>query len=446
MIWNPRPPRLLVGLGFALFTLVVLSASFSAPLEAQILKRIKKTVTKAAEQESLNQIDRMVRGKVRCVFDDFECIRKNEKSGEGVVLTDDNGQILVDKNGQPVSDSEQGAEIAQDRQVRPGEGVWANYDFVPGDDILYFDDYSGDRVGSFPRRMNFVRGNWEVVEWQGRRLLRNSGPRYAAIEIPLPSALPDRFTIEFEVYMPHGNHRLAVATYSPAADGGNWTKLRGNFFQAGGSGPGSGVVTRERGGPEALTRGQEFEEALSPLRITVDERYAMVYVGSKRVANVPNAELQRSATVYIENMYMNGSDNPIYIGPIRIAGGGRDLYDRLAKDGRIATQGILFATNSDRIRPESTPTLEEIGTMLKDHPELRIAIEGHTDSDGEDAYNQTLSEKRAAAVKAYLIATYGIQDSRLRTAGFGESKPVEDNATPEGKQQNRRVELVRVEP
>jgi outer membrane protein OmpA-like peptidoglycan-associated protein len=144
-------------------------------------------------------------------------------------------------------------------------------------------------------------------------------------------------------------------------------------------------------------------------------------------------------------MYMNGSDNPIYIGPIRIAGGGRDLYDRLAKDGRIATQGILFATNSDRLRPESTPTLEEIGTMLKDHPELRIAIEGHTDSDGEDAYNQTLSEKRAAAVKAYLIATYGIQDSRLRTAGFGESKPVEDNATPEGKQQNRRVELVRVE-
>jgi outer membrane protein OmpA-like peptidoglycan-associated protein len=432
-------------MGFALFTLAVVAALSPAPLEAQILKQIKKTVTKAAEQESLNQIDRLVRGKIRCVFDDLECVRDGEQSGKGVVLTDDEGEIMVDQDGKPVSDPKKGAEIAQEKQVKPGEGVWANYDFVPGDDILYFDDYSGDRVGSFPRRMNFVRGNWEVVEWQGRRLLRNSGPRYAAIEIPLPSALPDRFTIEFDVYMPHGNHRLAVATYSPAADGGNWTKLRGNFFQAGGRGPGSGVVTGERGGPEALTRGQEFEEALSPLRITVDERYAMVYVGSKRVANVPNAELQRSETVYIENMYMNGSDNPIYIGPIRIAGGGRDLYDRLAKEGRVATQGIFFATNSDRIRPESTPTLEEIGTMLKDHPELRIAIEGHTDSDGEDAYNQTLSEKRAAAVKAYLTATYGIQDSRLQTAGFGESKPVEDNATPEGKQQNRRVELVRVE-
>ncbi|HEX9895009.1 MAG TPA: hypothetical protein VGA78_13850, partial [Gemmatimonadales bacterium] len=253
MAWHSFAPRSLAWTGAALFALIALPAVSAGPLEAQILRRIKETVKRAAEDETINHIDRLVRGKLRCVFDDLECIRKAEASGEGVVLTDDQGEILVDKNGQPVSDSEQGAEIAQDRQVRPGEGVWANYDFVPGDDILYFDDYSGDRVGSFPRRMNFVRGNWEVVEWQGRRLLRNSGPRYAAIEIPLPSALPDRFTIEFEVYMPHGNHRLAVATYSPAADGGNWTKLRGNFFQAGGSGPGSGVVTRERGGPEALT-------------------------------------------------------------------------------------------------------------------------------------------------------------------------------------------------
>ena len=117
----------------------------------------------------------------------------------------------------------------------------------------------------------------------------------------------------------------------------------------------------------------------------------------------------------------------------------------MAKEGRVATQGILFATNSDRIRPESTPTLEEIGTLLKDHPDLWIAIEGHTDSDGEDAYNRSLSERRAAAVKAFLVETYAIADGRLQTAGFGESRPVADNATPEGKQQNRRVELVRLE-
>jgi outer membrane protein OmpA-like peptidoglycan-associated protein len=147
--------------------------------------------------------------------------------------------------------------------------------------------------------------------------------------------------------------------------------------------------------------------------------------------------------LYIEVSSANES-HPILLGPIRVAAGGRDLYDRLARDGRVATQGVLFATNSDRIRPESTPTLDEIGTMLQNHPELRIAIEGHTDSDGEDAYNQTLSERRAAAVKKFLVEAYRLDASRMETAGFGESKPAADNATPEGKQQNRRVELVRL--
>jgi outer membrane protein OmpA-like peptidoglycan-associated protein len=132
------------------------------------------------------------------------------------------------------------------------------------------------------------------------------------------------------------------------------------------------------------------------------------------------------------------------IGPVRIAAGGRDLYDALSRDGRVATHGILFATNSDVIRPESTPTLKEIGDMLAAHPELRLAIEGHTDSDGDDTYNQDLSERRAAAVKAYLVASHGVDAGRLQTAGFGESKPAADNGTPEGKQQNRRVELVRL--
>ncbi|MEJ2238348.1 MAG: OmpA family protein [Gemmatimonadales bacterium] len=114
------------------------------------------------------------------------------------------------------------------------------------------------------------------------------------------------------------------------------------------------------------------------------------------------------------------------------------------RDGRVATQGILFGSGSDRIRPESTPTLKEIGTMLEEHPELRLSIEGHTDSDGDDAFNQDLSERRAAAVKAYLVEQFAIDDARLETAGFGESNPVAGNDTAEGKQQNRRVELVQL--
>jgi outer membrane protein OmpA-like peptidoglycan-associated protein len=152
----------------------------------------------------------------------------------------------------------------------------------------------------------------------------------------------------------------------------------------------------------------------------------------------------RSDTLFVALSSAN-EKNPILIGPIRIAGGGRDLYDRLARDGRVATQGILFASGSARIRPESTPTLAEIGAMLGEHPDLRLAIEGHTDGDGDDAFNLDLSERRAAAVKVYLVEQLSIEGARLETAGFGEARPVAENDNPEGKQRNRRVELVRLD-
>ncbi len=111
--------------------------------------------------------------------------------------------------------------------------------------------------------------------------------------------------------------------------------------------------------------------------------------------------------------------------------------------GRVATQGILFATGQDRIRPESTPTLTEIAEVLRANPQLRLLIEGHTDNVGADAVNLTLSERRAAAVKTYLVTEAGIAPERLETKGYGEDRPVAPNDTPEGRQQNRRVELVR---
>jgi outer membrane protein OmpA-like peptidoglycan-associated protein len=150
----------------------------------------------------------------------------------------------------------------------------------------------------------------------------------------------------------------------------------------------------------------------------------------------------RSAKLYI-TVSSASDENPILVGPMRIAAGGLDLYDRLERDGRAATHGILFTTGSDVIRPESTPTLTEIGAMLKRYSDLQLTIEGHTDSQGEEGYNQELSDRRARAVKAYLVETYGVNAGRLDTAGFGEGRPVADNGSPEGRAQNRRVELVR---
>jgi len=116
----------------------------------------------------------------------------------------------------------------------------------------------------------------------------------------------------------------------------------------------------------------------------------------------------------------------------------------LEAEGRVSTQGILFDTGSDRIKPESTPTLEQMGDMMASHPDLRIAIVGHTDAVGDDASNQSLSERRAASVRRYLVETYGIDQSRLEDRGKGETEAVANNDTPEGRQQNRRVELIKL--
>lgn len=412
-----------------------------AATRAQVLKKLKKTAARAATRQTQAEVDRLIRNAIRCAVDDPACYQRAKASKKDVVFVDDEGQVITDDKGAPITDPDAARQAAP--PAAPGEGVWANYDFVAGDDILFYDDYSGDNVGDFPRHLTLVRGNWDVVEWQGRRLLRNLGPRSSAIEVPLPSTLPDRFTIEFEAYLSHPNHTFVVATAPPARKGGNVTQLEGNYFKIG-SAQRTGVDAR-RGGVQATNKVPELSEGLVPIRIMVDGQYAKVYAGSRRVANVPNAELAHTQMLYIENTYSASEKNPIYIGPIRVAGGGADLYDVLAEKGRVATHGIYFAVNSERIRPESTPTLKEIAGMLRDHADLRIRIEGHTDSDGEEAYNQQLSERRAAAVKQYLVDTAGIAGSRLETVGFGESKPVAENDTPEGKQKNRRVELVRLE-
>lgn len=411
----------------------------------QVLGRLKRAAQSTAESELTRKVDRLTREAVRCALGDSSCEQKARSDGKEVVYTDARGEIIKDGDGVPITDAAAAAQAAGVAQpgaavARPGEGVWANYDFVPGETVLFYDDFNDDVVGDFPRRMEFVSGNWEVVEWEGRRLLRNTGPRYSAVKIILPRALPEHFTIEFDAYFPHSNYVIAVAP-SPPTGRNNYTGLSGHFFQVGATGTGVRMRDNQRA---STTRIDEIVKGLVPIRILADGRYARVYVNERRVANIPNADLQRSDELWIENMYHASAEIPLYIGAIRIAEGGTDLYRKLADEGRVATQGILFDLNSATIRPESTPTLEEIGTMLREHGDLRLRIEGHTDATGDDASNLSLSERRAGAVRAFLVEAYDIDASRLESVGLGETKPVGDNATPEGRQNNRRVELVKL--
>jgi len=123
-------------------------------------------------------------------------------------------------------------------------------------------------------------------------------------------------------------------------------------------------------------------------------------------------------------------------------GAGNSIVDELKGGGRVRLYGILFDTDSDRLRDESKPTLDALVAAAREQTSWKLGIEGHTDSTGSDAHNQALSEKRSLSIKAYLVKA-GIEANRLTTQGFGASKPVSSNDTALGRSQNRRVEVVK---
>ena len=127
----------------------------------------------------------------------------------------------------------------------------------------------------------------------------------------------------------------------------------------------------------------------------------------------------------------------------RLAEGGKDVTEALTTDGRIVVHGIYFDTGSDVIRPESGGALRNVLQVIEGDPALKFRIEGHTDDQGGPKVNGPLSEKRAAAVKAWLVKQ-GVDAGRLTALGLGATKPLQANSTAEGRANNRRVEFVKL--
>jgi OOP family OmpA-OmpF porin len=398
-------------------------AALAPSAHAQSWKdRLKKKVEQRVDQRTDQAADKgldKAEQVITCEIADKACADKARAEGKQVKIAD------ASAGSATATDAAAAAPSA------PGEGAWLNYDFKPGDRVLFYDDFASDEVGDFPRRLELVEGNMEVAEWRGGRYLRSTG--LGEIAIPLPETLPDRFTVEMDVY--NGARRNA------------WGEVTVRFVQRPGS---ENAVVKENWtrsgvlgtGQNALTDvGQDkFNDKFVPLRIMVDGNYVKVYMDEKRVANLPNVQLGRASKIWVS---IPGSDeSPAYVGAIRVAAGGKKLYEALAASGRVATHGILFDTGSDHISAASTPTLKEMVAMLTEHPDLALTIEGHTDNVGDAQANLALSAKRADAVKAYLVGK-GVSADRLTAKGLGASKPAAPNTTAEGRQQNRRVELVK---
>jgi outer membrane protein OmpA-like peptidoglycan-associated protein len=117
------------------------------------------------------------------------------------------------------------------------------------------------------------------------------------------------------------------------------------------------------------------------------------------------------------------------------------MADEIEKTGRIALYGINFATNKADVTPDSAKTLEQIAELLKNRPDWKLRVEGHTDNVGNAKANLALSQKRAAAVKDYLVKKLKVDGKRLTTEGYGDTKPLGPNTDEAGRAKNRRVEL-----
>jgi OOP family OmpA-OmpF porin len=319
--------------------------------------------------------------------------------------------------------------------------AWANYDFVPGQRTLFYTDFTEDQVGNFPRRLEYKTGAMEIVEFEGgQRALKATST--SDLIIPLPEVLPEKFTIELDVI---NRNSRGVASNTFEIAGGREGLSQDKYNEVGWGHNGLSVT----GGPvqtSAMAKDEDIQRYVgrpASFRILGDGKYLKLYADEKRIANIPNADFKRDKALFLRLEARDDDQNAVYVTRIRVAESQKTIYDALEAEGRWATQGILFDTGKSEVKPESTPTLKQIAAALKEHPDLRVEIQGHTDNVGKADANLKLSQARAEAVKASLTGEYGVSADQLTAKGYGDTKPAADNASAEGRANNRRVELVK---
>jgi OOP family OmpA-OmpF porin len=363
--------------------------------------------------------------------------KKVEETIEGEEeTTEDTTTATKETTEKPASDT------TKAKSSTPGASedmsLYTKFDFIPGDKVIFYDDLSGEEIGEFPSRWRLDNGVFEIAK-QGNKnyILCTDGGTIRPKIVTGP--LPPKYTIEMEFYTKGGDakgHWFHIKWYNDQDEEIGVFSMKNND-NTHLSLMGKDLANKELSAP--LTGG------IHTMRIMATQSTMKCYIDNERVANVPAVEgfTPIDIGVYMDP-WKDETNNPMLIGTFRYAQGGKTMREQLDESGRIVTHGILFDSGSAKIKGESYQTLKEIGQLLTDDPKLRISIEGHTDSDGADDYNMDLSKRRAAAVRDYLIANYKIAGDRLESKGWGESKPIDKNDTPEGKANNRRVELVKL--
>lgn len=409
-------------------------------VHAQFLKKLGNSAERAAERAVTRKTEQKVSKETEKAMDTVLGNGKKKKKRPSTIDKEVDSNDKTTNNSDESDSSENGNEANT-----AGQKTWSKYNFVAGDKIIFEDDLGSEENGEFPSRWDLSQGNAENAR-QGDENIINFENR--SIITPLMETehyLPEVFTIEFDAYF--NDVYASWQSYDIRFWQGNSYLSEGKdvFWPIQVFKDGATTQTRVQSNEKKFDAHNETtgkSTGWKHIAFSFNKRSLKVFVDEYRALNIPNYNY-KPQMVSIASYLYNPDGKIMAIKNIRIAEGGKKLYDRVMADGKFVTRGILFDVNKATIKPSSMGVINEVAEMMQEHTDLKFNIEGHTDSDGEESHNLQLSEKRAAAVKEALTNS-GIDSSRIQVKGMGESVPNSDNTTPEGKANNRRVEFVKL--
>lgn len=421
--------------------ITILPVTVSLTVHAQLLKKIKEKVVQKVDARANSKEDKAIDK----TLDDVEKTAQGKKA-----------------SGNESNEDSKTASV--------GIKSYSRFDFVPGDKIIYAEDFSQDVVGEFPLKWN-TNGSGEIVTVEGQEgkwLQMKERTNYVS---PMNIKVPDNYTVEFDLLVdfksdqrvPPINIYVTKSTAAPS-DGESYTiyngivlKLAPNGGMAGApdnaelqtfDSKGQKYYSSEEGTHMSVFTDNNKKNIPIHVAIWAQKERLRVWLNQNKLYDLPKALAPGTYPTNVTfkiGTYGGPQNNYQYlVSNLKVAVAAPDTRSKLITEGKWSTSGILFDVNSDKIKPVSAGVLKEIAGVLNDNPTVRVKIIGHTDSDGDATKNLELSKRRALAVKNALASEYKIDASRMDTDGMGASKPVADNKTAEGKAQNRRVEFVKL--
>jgi OOP family OmpA-OmpF porin len=434
--------------------LLIIGISFHGNGQIKLKDKLKKTensVDRRTDQGVETGLDKVQQGLGKV----FKKKDKNTQDQQGQQQQGQDQQNQPQQQGQEQQNQQNTGQTATPQDTKPSLEAYSKYDFVPGEKVIYYEDFSQDAIGDFPALWN-TNGSAEVVT---TNLYPGNWMKFISREAVWTDSLlklPDNYTIEYDV--------IPIAGENKSMTGWNMLLMQAKNVKAFdyGSAPGNGgywFKVEYYGTPRYGTwlygteceqlktggtkDGEEFKEKMDQkyhIAIWVQKTRVRLYQDQNKLFDSPKAFPQGC----VKPDRLRFEEGAAMVSNIRIAVGAPDMRNKLMTDGKLVTYGIYFDVNKDVVKPESYGTLKEIAAILNEVPDVKVKIIGHTDADGADAANLDLSKRRAASVKAELVKSFGVNGDRLVTDGLGESQPVAPNNSPVNKALNRRVEFIKL--